>query len=655
MSSLSGLPSEVLGAIVGLPKCGFIFLRLWLSGNAALHTKLSQGVTRIGLSSTAPLGVSKFPRALLSLPHLRRLKLKSLYRLLEHPSSWYGIVESLPPTLQRLRFCFPESNLPFFTSYGPHSALPGSLAGEKQQSQAIRRILDLQSLFPDMHTLRIDDVIGRQHDNGFALQILPSLPPTLTRLGLGLIQTSALPFMAALPRHLTRLDSPVFTSNTDIASLRQDWAQSPPDLTAIDFIYAPHDDLGWLPRSLTDAQLKLHNDLNSSVASLPPTFRRLRYLIDGYPLTRVVSSFIAQLPKFLVSLEFMSPSESLYFSIDHLRALPSSLRSLRSRANLKWNSLTKIMLDENGNRKDDFEKVWPPNLTDLMLCPRDVTSLNNCLKCLPTSLNKLSLVLAGDLFTEEGLLNDKDGARIDASLFSTSLTHLKLSSKNLVCVIGSFSSSLEILDLSSLEGLTRAIERSVFPASLRTLQLDNRRFSADYALLAHLPLRLTKFDIHEWQYDWLDSIPQSATWLIIRHLICTVNETANYFGSLPIGLTTLEVERCSNGWPQRIIDSLDFSHLVHLETLNFPLAVNAHRFFSKLPRSLRSLTLRCEASASDASNLPSLLRSVSGVVWSSPLKELAETFPPLAIASFPKLDPKYQNVLVERCRHHSTI
>lgn len=70
MNFVYELSPDVLGLIVASTDSFYVFLRLWLCGNATLNAKLAKGVTRIRLLSNSADGASIFPRVVFSLRNL---------------------------------------------------------------------------------------------------------------------------------------------------------------------------------------------------------------------------------------------------------------------------------------------------------------------------------------------------------------------------------------------------------------------------------------------------------------------------------------------------------------------------------------------------------------------------------------------------------
>lgn len=483
------------------------------------------------------------------------------------------------------------------------------------------------------------------------------MPPTLTRLGLGrLYLGDSTPFIARLPRNLTRLDSFLYVSNLDDDFLHQDWALAPPDLTHFRSICVQEKAVNWLPRTATKADL-LCVALDPSierVRSLPPGLRRLSLSFSSTNASDLVSSLIQAAPKTLEELKVQpATNASLTLSVQQLRSLPSTLRILQILVDVDWNDLAELMLDADGKQIHNF---WPPNLTSLSLAPREFTYMDALLNCLPASIIKLKINFIGapwDYMAED----ERSRVSVDASLFPKDLTSLTLQGSAATEFTGLFSQTIQHLDLLSLKLWVMpphlAPPCTAFPDSrhLHTLKLN----CLDTTFPICTMPSLTTLHVTVWEFRHLDMIPSTVIHLDIKELKYSESPYWNppyevTFNDLPSSLKSLRIHDCMGPWRHSIIDSFDFSSLVDLETLRILTQLNTRSTFSTLPRSLRTFETASDALVDDAANLPPLLNVIVGINWTGSKTRLAELFPPFAISHFPSSERCYLEIIMKRLR-----
>ena len=321
MTSLSHLSSDVLGLMIDSSRSFYVYLRLYLCGNMSLNSKLSSGVTRIKLECREHYRFSRFPRSILSLRNLRRLTIKSTNNVLDNPLEWRSILNSLPPTLERLKLCFPESEMSLL-DYAPHATEDDLTYIYKHYPQGQSRLIDIGALFPHLHTLKIDDSSDL---NEIVPQDYLGLPPTLTFLGLGL--QLELSCISLLPRSLTHLDADLYYIQADPSALAQAWSLAPPNLQTVRSICFGNINPSFLPLSLTETNLQ--TSLNPEFArSLPRNLRTLCILLDDKKLANDVNNLeqlFEALPSTLVKLQLDNLAK-ICLSVPLIRSLPSSLR-----------------------------------------------------------------------------------------------------------------------------------------------------------------------------------------------------------------------------------------------------------------------------------------------------------------------------------------
>ena len=649
MTILSELSADVLGEIIDSSKSFYIFLRLWLCGSKTLNSKLAQGVTRIRLVGKFPTPcfvLSKFPRSVLSLHNLRRLTVKSYYSLVESSLVWSDIIKSLPPTLERLHLSFPGSRLALldynvsYTSGAPSNS-----------SITSSTLIDLHTLFPNLHTMHVvNDGKGMQIPPALRLygqpdipsELLSSLPPTLTRLGLGWYQKYERPLLSILPRNITRLDSRFELDNIDSSHLQQDWSLAPPNLQHVTRITIRAVDVQWLPRTLTKCQLI---EAGSSVGQ-EPTLDFVRGLPSKLTTLRLwfhhspVEGLLESLPSSL--LELVAVVDSTYtpwrgISVQQLRILPATLRSLE------------IIIDDSLADIESDEDIWPPNLQTLHLTLLNPDTSSKVFARLPhKTINELTLNFDGEGW------HGPQGIVLEAPLLPQGLTSLTLKGYGISSIKSPLPPLLHTLDTTSLTGLTAPIES--YPVYLKHLKLktEDSKGLLSLTVIPVLPSGLITLQLTMWRYEWLPFVPKTLTSLEIERLYDQTKQSKNLWADLPVGLKTLSVGETIKA---SSIDAFDFSSLVNLETLKLyghytgKAAVNASKVFPTLPRGLIVLALGCTFSAQDAIHLPRLLRLCECMHWTDDLSLIAPNFPLFAL--------KFSNGVVDeamlRARYQSFL
>ena len=293
MTSLSHLSSAVLGLIVDSSRSFYVYLRLYLCGNRSLNSKLSSGVTRIKLVGKGPLAISEFPRSVLSLCALRRLTIESTSPVVDDPLEWRNIINSLPPTLERLKLSFAGVEM-FLLDGTPRSADDYSCFLHPKGPSLL---VCLGLRFPHLHTLKL-------YDSFAPLRLQPkdylSLPSNLTCLGLDHIEYEE-PFLSLLPRSLTHLDVDLDLTQVDRTKLAQDWSLAPPNLQTVTSMSFEHNDPSFLPSSLTQTNLYIIGP----PLSLPRNLRTLCIQLKSNRASRLEAYMVEQLgalPSTLVKL-----------------------------------------------------------------------------------------------------------------------------------------------------------------------------------------------------------------------------------------------------------------------------------------------------------------------------------------------------------------
>ena len=586
MTILSELSADVLGEIIDSSKSFYMFLRLWLCGSKTLNSKIAQGVTRIRLEGNFPkpnFVLSKFPRSVLSLHNLRRLTIKAVRQFAESSLEWSDIIKLLPPTLERLHLSFPGSKH-VLVDYEA-SCTSGAPLGSPLESSTL---IDLHTLFPNLHTLHID-AGSPEHHCGIPNELLSSLPPTLTRLGLGRYHGYKTPLLSILPRNLTRLDSGLNLATVEDSLLQQDWSLAPPNLHRVADITTRAVDSKWLPKTIVEGRISEIGNFRAGgpsldfVRGLPSKLTTLSLPCYG-PLAE---GTLESLPSSLIDLSLEELSVGLQPA--QLRILPATLRFLK---------VAVESLDDE-RAENDF---WPPNLQTLFLTPTVPTNLSKVISRLPHSINRLTLCFTGQMWH---ILPPSAIIVLEAPLLPKDLTSLTLMGRGISSIQSPLPPLLQDLDMRSLASMTIPLDS--YPASLKCFRFYNKDLHTKVDMIKFPPC-LTTLELARWRYDWLHCIPKTVTHLIVYSMKYEPNDSTNQWADLPVGLKTLETRKMLK-WPQQVIDAFDFSSLVNLETLKLRLFVNASKQFSTLPRGLIHLELGCKADPEFAEDLPRLLRS----------------------------------------------
>lgn len=649
MTIIPELSPDVLDLIIDKSKSFYVFLRLWLSGDRTLIAKLAQGVTRLRLESNSPLGVSQFPRAILSLRNLRRLSIKAAWLIVENPLDWRDITKSLPPSLERLRLSFPASNYAlrdFDASATPHDLK----YVQKPYPLGSSNLIDFQSVFPRLHTLKID--FGRGNFCKIDHADLSALPPSLTRLALGsLPEMKHRPFMSVLPRNLTRLDSLMNVARLSYDEigekfLRQDWALAPPHLQHISDLIVAEKPVDWIPATVTEANVVgsrnafyQQNPSLELVRTLPRKLRCLR-LYFGHSSPELLTHLLSAMPTSLVNLE-LHPIDDLQMtlSVPQLRLLPATLCHLKTMVDVDWMGLSDVMLDTAGTQ---INNIWPPHLQSLSVAPTRPDNLDKLLKCLPPSLVDLTFAF--------GALEDQDlePKVLNASLLPNHLSSFTLSRKYIDAIVGSFPSSLT--SFRSIDWRYKVDNLDLPPTLPDALQVLH---TLSFPPNTPFPPNLKDINLKQLHYNRFGDIPKSTTSLRIQQLIGN-SESPNHASELPVTLRMLHIVSVSASL-KPALDRFDFSSLINLEELHLLCSFNTKATFPTLPKSLRVLEANWHAAVEDAVHLPQLLRSIVGIRWLGPRDQLARTFPPFAIASFPDFPPNKECIETVRRRLFSSI
>lgn len=563
---LSALPGDVLGLIFSRLDTSFLLLDLWLCGDTLLNSKLASNVTAIEMVSAG--SSAEPPQFLAHLRRLRELELSASFLYFPKESE---CVERWSKSIHTLRLKGSSS----YKAFLPQASM---LAGAHPNF-----FIDLASLFPLLTTLELHDP---SYMNSCKITSkLSFLPPTLTTLMMDCITVTSddLPFMAALPRTLIRLDVRLMLNCfQSMERFEDDWSNAPPHLEYIHHLHCQGvpTTLRWIPASMRIGLLGGTTQFawNSAMASsLVAQVDELR--LDSVGAHLDLGPRDAMLPRTLKSLAWNSVAPP---------AFPDSLTSLT------WNTVhstdnLNVPLNALYADRSLAGSFWPSKLTHLTL--RDYKIPSKMLEILPRTL------LYIDIF-----IQDQQGEMVtlNAATFPPNLTsaHLCFVNAHMVSFAGQLPISMTSLDLGPV--FNHAIKLDAEPlailntSSLTTLEVF-LSLDSDYF---PFPPHLTKLNIDGMRPSWLKALPRTLTFLQSTCLFESEsnesNERSDDFEHLPPRLETLMINEGANTF-ERKFTAASFSSVPSLRVLNilglgtFPSAT-----LRSLPRRMRELYIRLE-------------------------------------------------------------
>lgn len=616
---LNELPPTLLDVILGNHAISYAVIKLWLCGNLALSSRLSRGITYVHLKSLYGAAQCRFPRMLCELRALRYLSISNRdVQLLDNPSDWTFVISRLSGTLETLRIRSLDTRHALM-NYAPTPRHTDLVCIERPFADGTSRLLDMDTLFPRLHTLKL---------RGFARLYagdLFGLPSTLTRFIADLninyseLQT-AISCLACLPKSLLHLDGVIRQSSmgSDVMHFANDWLSCPPSLESIRtltapelkhlmvappiFPLAPHSDrvgkrphyetiLRSLPRTLQRCSMAgswFCWSLETS-RTLPPLLENLSLLdIDSDTFTSAESNWAIELPRHLTSLELKPSSQTLTLDAQMITALPRTLTtlSLAFELRLDFSQFSESKSWEGG--------IWPPTLETLELhgsfhlTPSDLIWLPSALRTLCVPIQT----------PEHGPL------KIEAMWMPEKLTSLEL-----VVSGGLLASQVEVppslTKFAYVEQFfeSQGIEKKYFealPSSILTLNMYETPFTRDTLGEAEawkLPCRLTALSIQEWRCDWLEQLPRTLTSFDCMQLYglptALIVQSGGLFEALPHNLTHFAISEMAPDMIDElfVLPSQRFDSLASLTYLTIYGARVASSILQEIPRDLTYLAL----------------------------------------------------------------
>ena len=588
---LSTLPPELIGLILNGYSHSFLVIDLWNCGDLTLHKKLSAGLTHLYLERRKAIPY-RLPSVVYHLTSLRYLSVISTSWLMYHPMDWIEARSKLPKSLETLKLLAWDTDF-VFMNFAPEWTLENHQYIESDYPLGKSRFIDIEALLPNLRKLKLRRFESYDHlEKGIHSRDLPGLPSKLTQLTTYVIDAMHIfPLvLSKLPRSLTCLKAVLNLSwfDEDKGDYEteqppvEDWMGAPPHLEQVDRIYSLYptqNDLSWLPRSLTMAELILHTRDDSWSLSLsktvPPIFKRL--CLEKAPTFEANGvSFVSSLPSSLTILEAYHADPD---SFKNLVKLPL-LKELRVSGQYQgWNDL----FDES------FSSTNLPALETLRVsCATDFAPLHN----LPATIRHLTFSMARQWADEHILVGDK---------LPPNLTELWLDfaefGKNDLTIIGPLPSKLTTLHLmEDYSEFGLQVNRHGFealPASLTELDiLISGIENPDDPWT--IPPNLRSFTVSRWHIGALKALPSKLTYLNLFDLVegCNDIPSTETFSYLPQGIEHLKLGSTKYEACYGTLSGDCFSTLKHLRTLSVLISRNFDPSILKhLPRNMYSLRL----------------------------------------------------------------
>ena len=599
---LNSFPSDVLSRILhfhGDP------INLWICGNPLFNLKLANSATTVEkrtISSNDSLR-TKFPSLLFNCIALRTLSLISSSSLLEDPRQWTATLQKLPQTLEFIKLESLESHLAIM-NFHPDWTSSDPLYITTDYSRGSSRFIDLEPLFPRLHTLQLLSSARNAGEDAFASEDLAGLPSTLTCFwSIPIVIDGDSSFMRALPRSLVDLDMPV-TVRMNRGGVHEDFAHAPPGLhTFPDLSWVGlQTDLSWIPKTLTHCNLSSPFVFDeTTVHQLPKGLRSLtlsKTNSTNFFAASPSENWVALLPRSLTNLDLFS-SFMLSIKADDIPFLPPALTCL---------SCNRGLLDFESIRSGAISWSNTPSLVILsipanIITPDDFILLPRTLTYVRTQVRHANQVV-----------------KIDSKTLPPSLTVLDLSGQQTLSFSDELPSTLTVL--FALESTVPTFGLDVesvakLPATLSKLSVNligSHTALGQSGLRFTLPSALVTLNVFQWYTDWASFIPRTVTSLTI--VILKVIKTKNLgekdlFCDFPPNLTLLSLREMAKYGPQRTqpnqLSASSFSSLAHLRSLKIPPsdASFPSATLQSLPKSLEELHFGLQSlEESDAPFLP---------------------------------------------------
>lgn len=539
--TLSSLPSEILGHILSDSATNFVVVRLWKCGNRLLCSKLSSGVRRVRLTAQFPI-YNKFPLFFGELRILTHLTLKYHRSVMKHSPDWMTFMHSLPSSLESLSIRSMDVDEALL-NFAPEWTAENRLCIETEYARGSSNLIDMETLFPRLHTLKLEPCAEVETDPSIDSSDFAGLPSTLTCLHANfyLNYKADSGVMHLLPRSLRELRGGPIRGfgKSFFERLVADWANAPPQLEIFTGFYPRKDihHLTWLPRSITEYDGLRPDWTLTSALSCPPLLQQ--HSIAGVDLQSFRSAgtnWIQALPSRLTDLSVWFDPKAVL----HLQDLPTTLIKLRLNAHgVVWHHI--------GGLSDDAaqsSKSWPPRLESLDIFEMPHTHFNH----LPTTLTNLKVSFCKHVAS--GIW--KPELEVDASLFPPHITSLSCQipygaeEGRALSLYGPLPAKLRTLKLMATERRRAPVTRSSFasfPQTLTSLHYGSLAGASEDSASADFPLDLKTLETEEFNCEWFGTLPRSLTAFKTSHFNVsdTLKADGRIFEGLPASLERLEV------------------------------------------------------------------------------------------------------------------
>ena len=617
---LASFPPDIIGEIFNGAGRSHLVLEMWKCGDRVLNKKLSIGVTKIDLKRYAYRVPFPFPTLVSQFHSLRSL---CLNRSGCAPQKHFDL-NSLPQTLERLEINATNSHNAFF-NYAPDSTTSEPKYIETDYPRGRSRLIDLNALFPHLHTLGMTPQFESQIH--FAETDFAALPASLTCLKLSKIMSTG-HFMRSLPRKLRRIEAKVIWSTDSEAAL--DWQSAPPSLEYIRYLGSPDYDtatqgLSHAPRSLTCETIAYPEWTLTLSRTAPDNLEEITDVDELDETSFLDPNWVSELPKGLKKLEAASPLH------DFLGHLPRSLTYLANRTDEKeetdWRPVQEAFTQE-------VNTFWPPGLTYLRM---SLFELNH-IKLLPRMLTTMSITLQ---------LENTEGHKllVDGNDFPPQLTDMTIYPPNDCISFGISGTIPTTLTRVSFEESSGALENETLaklPQSLSSLLVNMTLNLTMETIPQYIGAQLTLIEVGEWPLTSLGALPRDLTHLVVLKLTHfeIQDPTTNLTESLPASLRYLRLSWNHNldgvNWSSRSFENLP--NLTYLDAIG-RLPAFESGVLRSLSRKLTYLTIGlAKLDPSDLAFLPPNLACCAlggGIDWTMP--EIVENWPLAAYGEPPSL------------------
>lgn len=526
--SLTDLPHDILGSILAPKDVSPLSIRLWKTGNKLLMSRLASGLTNLDLRPIASTKEFRMPSMVSEMRNLRHFSLFASGITVTNPSRWSSMLKMLPQRLETIEtYFFEMPNI--FLNCGPESDIAPDSAIETQYLRGLSHCIDLESMFPNLLSLKCLSDYPTKTFN--ATDLLPALPSSLTMLDLGEIYHITFPFASLLPKSLRRLEGTLHFEEVldpNDPGFINDWLNAPPNLQRLGNIICPRapDQAAWMPKSLTSVGECVFETFDPTH---PPTFTTTAVQELHVSMSGTFPQWPQLLPRHATSLCFgneLEPSE--------VALLPSTVTNLTFR--LSYPHWQEIEANDGFDRAGGLEAlrvVWPSNLSTLWFDSGDADPV--MLLALPHTLVELH---ASFLWVS---------GPVNLNHLPPLLRSFQLESD--ASLIGKWPTGLDSITLSHKSSFVGC---PAFPPSLTSFawhmimrydeEEDHLEGMDDEPLLLPCP-HLIKLDVAGWHSAWFPLIPQSVTDLRINNLTLSVDSNEDDSWPLPPGLTRLDIGR----------------------------------------------------------------------------------------------------------------